>query len=172
MENSMTKMRPILFILPGLLMLVSVTWAGGVAPGDEAPQQPVSQEQVTATPAQTSAAVSKARQAVIPPPKAVAPKELPARTAVSPQNKAPAQAGKSSWMLGSREGACAPLASASRKTGEIGTFNTPQEFARKMQQRGHQAFVLDIGDVSGQVIRVKVPDMELDLTFVKAGMCR
>jgi hypothetical protein len=41
-----------------------------------------------------------------------------------------------------------------------------------MQQRGHQAFVLDIGDVRDQVVRVKVPDMELDLTFVRSGMCR
>ena len=40
-----------------------------------------------------------------------------------------------------------------------------------MQQRGHQAFVLDIGNVRNQVVRVKVPDMEVDLTFVKAMLC-
>jgi hypothetical protein len=41
-----------------------------------------------------------------------------------------------------------------------------------MQQRGHQAFVLDIGDTRDQVVRVKVPDMELELTFMKADLCR
>lgn len=167
----MIKMRRVLFSLPGLLMLVNVAWAGGVAPGDEAPQQSVVREQVIATPAQTSAAVSKARQAVAPPLRTVASKTLPASTSsVSP--KATVQVDKNSWMLASREGGCASLASASRKTGDIGTFNTPQEFAKKMQQRGHQAFVLDIGDVREQVVRVKIPDLELDLTFMKAAMCR
>jgi hypothetical protein len=75
-------------------------------------------------------------------------------------------------MFSSREGECAPLTEASRKVGNIVTFNTPQEFSRKLQQRGHQAFTLDIGDVRDQVVRVRMPDMELDLTFVRAGMCR
>ena len=97
---------------------------------------------------------------------------MPARSAAPAQPKASSQVDKKSWRLGSREGECAPLSSTSRKTVEIGTFSTPQEFARKMQQDGHQAFVLDIGDVRNQVVRVKVPGMELDLTFVRAGICR
>ncbi len=172
MEKSMPKMRRILCPLLSILMLATLAVAGGVAPGEEAPQQPVVREKVTASPAQTSAAVSKARQAVVPPPKAVVKQSIPARSAAPSQPKASAQVDKNSWMLGSREGECAPLSSTSRKTGDIGTFSTPQEFAKKMQQRGHQAFVLDIGDVRDQVVRVKVPDMELDLTFVRVGMCR
>ena len=127
---------------------------------------------MTTTPAQTSAAVSKARQTVVPPPKPVVKRSMPARSAAPAQPKASAQVDKNSWMLGSREGECAPLSRTNRKTGNIGTFSTPQEFAREMQQRGHQAFVLDIGDVRDQVVRIKVPDMDLDLTFVRAGMCR
>jgi hypothetical protein len=172
MEKSMSKMRRILCPLLSLLMLATLAVAGGVAPGEEAPQQPEIAEKVTRTPAQTSAAVSKARQAVAPPPKPVETQRMPARSAVPAQPKASAQADKNNWMLGSREGECAPLSSASPKTGSIGTFSTPQEFAKKMQQRGHQAFVLDIGDVRDQMVRVKVPDMELDLTFVRAGVCR
>ena len=172
MEKSMSKMRCTLYPLLIILMMATLAVAGGVAPGEEAPQQPEVAEKVTTTPAQTSAAVSKARQAVVPPPKTVVKQSKPARTAAPVQPKASVQVNKSSWMLGSREGECAPLSGSSRKTGDIGTFSTPQEFAKKMQQRGHQAFVLDIGDVRDQVVRVKVPDMELDLTFVRAGMCR
>jgi hypothetical protein len=47
-----------------------------------------------------------------------------------------------------------------------------QEFSRQMQQRSCQAFVLDIGDVRDQEVRVKVPDLNLNLSFVKASMCR
>ena len=172
MEKSMSKLRQVLCPLLSILMVATLASAGGVAPGEEAPQQPVVREKVTATPAQTSAAVSKARQAVVPPPKPVVKQSLPARTAAPAQPKASSPVDKNSWLLGSREGECAPLSSTSRKTGDIGTFSTPQEFAKKLQQRGHQAFVLDIGDVRDQVVRVKVPDMELDLTFVRAGMCR
>jgi hypothetical protein len=90
----------------------------------------------------------------------------------SARPKAVASANNDSWLLSSREGECAPLFSVSKKVKNIGTFKTPQDFARKMQQRGYQAFALDIGDVRDQVVRVKVPDLDLDLTFVKAGMCR
>ncbi len=170
----MTKMRPILFVLPGLLLLLLlsvVAWAGGVAPGDEAPQQPAAQEKVSATPAQTSAAVSRARQAVVAPPPVAASKQPPA-SAASVQSKAAVRVDRNSWMLGSSAGECTALANASRRTGDIGSYNSPQEFARKLQQRGLQTFVLDIGDIRDQVVRVKVPDIGLDLTFMKAAMCR
>jgi hypothetical protein len=181
MENRMSKITRILCPLLGLLMVATVASAGGVAPGEEAPQETKPPEKVTATPAQTSSAVSKARRAVVPPAKPAPQQTAPARTVAptvkevplaSIQPKVATSVDKDSWLLGSPGGECAPLSSASRKTGNIGTFKTPQEFSRKMQQRGHQAFVLDIGNVRDQVVRVKVPDMELDLTFIRAGMCR
>jgi hypothetical protein len=151
-------------------MVVTAVYAGGVDPNEMTPQKPVVREKVPATPEQTSAAVSKARRAVAPRVEPVpVVKEVPMPSA---RPKAVASANNDSWLLGSREGECAPLSSVSSKVKNIGTLKTPQEFARKMQQRGYQAFALDIGDVRGQEVRVKVPDLQLDLTFVKAGMCR
>ena len=152
-----------------LLTAAIVAHAGGVDPKDMQIQEPVVREKATATPEQTSTAVSKARRAVAPVVEETpVVKEVPRSAA---RRKAVPSASKDSWLLSSREGGCSPLSSIDRKV-NVGNFETPQEFARKLQQRGHQAFVLDIGDVRDQVVRVKVPDLELDLTFVKAGMCR
>lgn len=155
--------------LSGLLLFAVMANAGGVDPREMPAEEAVKQQRISATPAQTSAAVSKARQAVTPAvEKSSAIKEVqrtPTRAKAAPVT------GSESWQLSSREGGCAPLSSLDRKI-KVGNFNTPQEFARKLQQRGHQAFVLDIGDVRDTVVRVKVPDLELDLTFVKAAMCR
>jgi hypothetical protein len=160
----------IVCLLPGLLLIAVMVNAGGVDPKEMPAQEPMKREKVSATPAQTSVAVSKARRAVVPVvEEAPVVKEVPMS---SFRPKAVSAASTDSWLLGSREGECAPLSSVSRKVKNIGTFKTPQEFARQMQQRGYQAFVLDIGDVRDQVVRVKVPDMELDLTFMKAGLCR
>ena len=165
-----TKTTKIVYLLLSLLMVATMANAGGVAPGEETPKTQVVREKVAATPAQTSAAVSTARRAVTPRlESAPAVKEVPVP---SVRPKAVVSANKDSWLLSPREGECAPLSSVSKKVKNIGTFKTPQEFARKLQQRGYQAFALDIGDVRGQEVRVKVPDLDLDLTFVKAGMCR
>ena len=163
------KVSRMVCLLLSLLMAAVVAHAGGVDPREMPIQKPVVREKVTATPEQTSTAVSKARRAVVPVvDEAPVVKEVPMRT-VHP--KAVPAASKDSWLLSSREGGCSPLSSIDRKV-NVGNFATPQEFARKLQQRGHQAFALDIGDVRDQMVRVKVPDLELDLTFVKAGMCR
>jgi len=165
---SIKNSRIVCFLL-GLLMAAVVAHAGGVDPKDMPSQEPVVREKVTATPEQTSTAVNKARRAVAP---AVEPmpvvKEVPMSTV---RSKAMPSASKDSWLLSSREGGCSPLSSIDRKV-NVGSFETPQELAHKLKQRGHQAFVLDIGDVRDQVVRIKVPDLDLDLTFVKAGMCR
>ena len=65
-EKSMSKMRRILCSLLSILMLATLAVADGVAPEEEAPQQPEVAEKVTTTPAQTSATASKSRQAVVP----------------------------------------------------------------------------------------------------------
>ncbi len=150
-----------------LLTAAIVAHAGGVDPKDMQIQEPVVREKATATPEQTSTAVSKARQAVAP----VIEETPVVKEVPMSRPKAVPSASKDSWLLSSREGGCSPLSSIDRKV-NVGNFETPQEFARKLQQRGYQAFVLDIGDVRDQMMRVKVPDLELDLTFVKAGLCR
>ena len=158
-----------------LLTVAVIAHAGGVDPREMSAQEPAVREQVTATPEQTSTAVSKARRAVVPAVEEVpvvkpAPvvKTAPMRKS---QPKAVTSASEDSWFLGSREGECSALSSVDRKV-NVGSFETPQEFARKVQQRGYQAFALDVGDVRNQVIRVKVPDLDLDLIFMKAGLCR
>lgn len=155
------------FLKVGSLVLCSfvlstVAFAGGVDPR-EMPEERTLREKVTATPAETSSAVSKARRAVTP-----VVKEVPISKA---RPKAAVVAGKDDWMLVSGAGLCEPLSAVKRSVKNIGTFQTPKEFARQMQQRGYQAFAMDIGDARDQVMRVKVPDMKLELTFKKAGLC-
>lgn len=158
------KFAQSLGLLVGLLMVAAVVFAGGIDPQDMPTEEPVPREKVLVTPQQTSAAVSKARQAMAP-----VVKDVPMSRALP---KAVTSADKNSWLLGSREGECSPLSTVSRKVKNIGGFKTPQEFSHQMLQRGYQAFVLDIGEVRDQVIRVKVPDLDLDLMFVRPGMCR
>lgn len=157
-------------LFSALLLTATVAFAGGVDPR-EVPAEPMKKVKVTATPGETSAAVSKARRAVAP---AVTQqpviKEVP-MTRSQPKAARSVTVDKNSWQLSSATGACEPLSAVSKQV-NVGSFVTPQEFARKMQQRGHQAFALDIGDVRDQVVRVKIPDMNLDLTFKKAGLCR
>jgi len=158
-----------------LLTVAVMAHAGGVDPREMSAQEPVVREQIIATPEQTSTAVSKARRAVTPAVEEVpvvkptpVVKTAPVRKS---QPKAVTSASKDSWLLGSREGECSALSSVDRKV-KVGSFKTPQEFAHKLQQRGYQAFVLDVGDVRNQMIRVKVPDLDLDLIFMRAGLCR
>lgn len=169
----MRMARP-LGLLVGLLMVAVMVQAGGIDPRDMPAEEPIVRGKVTATPEQTSIAVDKARQAVVP---AVEkkPASQPAPVMKKPQSspvKALPPTRKDSWLFASREGKCAPLTNVSREVKNIGTFKTPQEFARQMQQRGYQAFALDIGDVRDQVMRVKVPDLDLDLLFMRPEMCR
>lgn len=157
-------------LLSMLLVAAVMSYAGGVDPGDIPPQTPVAREKVSATPEQTSAAVSKARRAVAPDID-----NLPVVKQVS-QPMSPAKAvtfaGRDGWLLSSVDGKCEPLGNVSRKVKSIGSFKTPQEFARQMQQRGYQAFALDIGEARDQMMRVKIPDLDLDQLFVRPGMCR
>lgn len=167
----MTKrFNRIVCLLPGLLMVATLVYAGGVDPKDMPAQETETREETSATPAQISAAVNKVRQAVTPQVE-LAPvvKEIPMSSA---RPRAVISARNNHWLFSPHEGTCEPLENARRKIKSIGSFKTPQEFARQMHQRGYQAFILDIGDKRDQVIRVKIPDLELDLLFVRSGMCR
>ena len=158
------KFNRIVCSLSGLLLVATLVHAGGADPRDMPTQKPVTSEKVSVTPAQTSTAISKARQAVAP-----AVKEVPVSP---PRPKAVSSAKNDNWLFSPREGTCEPLESVRSQVKNIGKFETPQEFSRQMQKRGYQAFSLDLGDERDQVIRVKIPDLNLDLLFVRAGMCR
>lgn len=88
-----------------------------MAPGEETPEHPVFVEKVTATPAQTSAAVSKARQAVAPQKNVALKNSLLARTVTYPQSKGVVRGDKDSWMLSEGKGNCSPISEANAKSG-------------------------------------------------------
>lgn len=172
-------MSKTLSLLIVMLLIVSPAFAGGVDPKDMPAPTPVIKEKVSATPAQTSAAVSKARKVVAPeikeermvtpqPKAAVTPKTVVTPGAAIP---APISVGSSVWMVGTGNGPCSPLSSVASKV-NVGSFSSPKDLAQKLRQRGFQAFALDIGDQPDMVYKIRVPDKQLDLTFVRAGMCR
>lgn len=162
------KMTRILTPLTSLLLLAGLAYGGGDP--QDIPQAPaVKREQVTAAPEETATAVRRARQAVSPAP-APAP-AVPMMATPAPQRSAPATSG-ADWALAIKSGGCEPLENVRRQGVEVGAFATPQEFARKLQQRGHQTFVLDIGETRDQVVRVRVPDLSADFEFRRAATCR
>lgn len=153
-----------------LLLVASTVHAGGVDPRDMPARQAEARQLVTATPAQTKAAVGEARRAVAPPVEAVAPvvKTVPT---TAPRSAAAPAASADSWLFSPGEGRCVPLDHVNRQVKNISSFKTPQEFARQMQQRGYQAFVLDMGATRDRQVRVRVPDLELDLLFLRPAAC-
>ena len=148
---------------------------------EESAHVPAVFEKISATSEQPSVAVSNVRRAVAPDVKKISMRATPLKTVAPSVKEVPmsnarpqtvTSASKDNWLLSSREGECAPLVSVSRKVKNIGTFKTPQELARQIQRRGYQAFALDVGDVRDQTMRVKAPDLDLDVLFVRPGMCR
>jgi len=162
---------PLMTLLLASLLLAGVATAGG---GEEPqPKRPKAVTPVKAPSASEAAArdraLDQARQAA---PALPAPPPAPARTVAAPAPapvRTTAASDTADWRLDSGDGRCTPLSQAPGQAGSIGRFDDPQDFARKMVQRGHQAFVLNI---AADQVRVKVPDLDLNLLFVKPGLCR
>ena len=177
----MPDMYRTLSLLTVLLLFTAQVHAGGVDPKEMPAPEPVKKEKVTATPDQTSAAVSKARKVVAPQvkeerivapqPKAVSPPKTVTTAKPAAKQRTMSKADSSAWLLGNGGGSCAPLSSIANKV-NVGSFKSPKDLANKMRQRGFQAFALDIGDTPDTVYKVRIPDKQLDLTFVRSGMCR
>jgi len=155
-----------------VLLFASLACGGGADPSELPAPAARKKEQVKAAPEQTATAVRRAREAVAltPTPTSAAP-VAPAMTTPAPRRVTPA-ASDGEWSLATSAGSCEPLENVRRQVANIGNFKTPQEFARQMQQRGHQTFALDIGKTRDQEVRVKVPDLNLDLLFLRSGLCR
>lgn len=170
----MTMIR-VLVPLTVLLMCAGAAFGGGVDPRD-LPQAPAAKrEKVTAAPEETATAVRRARQAVAPAPAAeqVQVPVAPVMSTPAPRRAAPPSTPSGDgWFLATASGGCEPLENVRRQNVDVGSFATPQELARKLQQRGYQAFVLDVGDTRDQVVRVRVPDLQADFEFRRAGLCR
>lgn len=173
-ENTMITLLRTLPFLTLLLLCAAPTWAGGVDPRELSSAPQVQRERPSAAPEETATAVRRAREAVTP--AAVAPAPSPVPTEVmstpAPRRTAASPVNGSAWQLVGSAGRCEALDGVRKKVANIGSFATPQEFARQLQQRGHQAFVLDIGSPRDQEIRVRVPDLKADFEFKRAGLCR
>ena len=86
-----------------------------------------------------------------------------------PRPQGPAATATADWLLDNGQGRCTPLDQAPTQAATVGRFDNPQDFARKMVQHGHQSFLLNI---AADQVRVKVPDLDLNLLFVKPALCR
>lgn len=141
---------------------------GGEEPAGQRAKSQLREYRPTATPQATATALGEARRAVAAP---AAPQRSPEPVSALPPRPKPslpygAPVG-AEWLL-QTDGRCEPLASLQQRTGPVGSFATPQEFIHKLQQRGHQAFLLPLAD---DRVQVKVPDLDLAATFVRPGLC-
>jgi len=78
----------------------------------------------------------------------------------------------SQWMLMSRHGECAEIASLKRRIPDLGDVRDPDSFAKLMRERGHQVSSSEIPESKGKAVEVKVPEKELSLIFVVPELCK
>jgi hypothetical protein len=75
------------------------------------------------------------------------------------------------WMLMARHGECAEIASLKRKIPDLGEVADPAAFVERIRRRGYQVSSSDIAVDGGKAVEVKVPEKDLSLIFVAAGLC-
>jgi hypothetical protein len=75
------------------------------------------------------------------------------------------------WMLMARHGECAEIASLKRKLPDLGEVTDPAAFVDRMRRSGYQVTSSDVAVAGGRAVEVKVPEKELSLVFVEAGLC-
>jgi len=75
------------------------------------------------------------------------------------------------WMLMARHGECAEIASLKRRIPDLGDVADPLSFVDRMRRSGYQVSSHDIAVAGGQAVEVKVPEKDLSLVFVAAGLC-
>ena len=71
----------------------------------------------------------------------------------------------------SRHGECAEIASLKRKIPDLGEVADPASFVDRMRRGGYQVSSSDIPVPGGKAVEVKVPEKDLSLIFVAAGLC-
>jgi hypothetical protein len=83
----------------------------------------------------------------------------------------PAAAQTERWMLMARHGECAEIASLKRKIPDLGEVADPAAFVERMRRSGYQVSSADVALAGGRAVEVRVPEKELSLIFVAAGLC-
>jgi hypothetical protein len=75
------------------------------------------------------------------------------------------------WLLFSRHGECAEVATLKRKVPDLGQINTPQAFVSFMRSKGLSVTSAPMALPGGQAHEVNVPALELSLVFVTSELC-
>ena len=71
----------------------------------------------------------------------------------------------------SRHGECAEIAVLKRRLPDLGEIADPAAFVDRMRRDGYQVSSRDLDLGEGRAVEVKVPEKELALIFVVAGLC-
>jgi len=82
-----------------------------------------------------------------------------------------AAADSARWMLMARHGECAEIASLKRRLPDLGEVADPAAFVDRMRRSGYQVSSSEIAVAGGRAVEVKVPEKDLSLVFVAAGLC-
>jgi hypothetical protein len=76
------------------------------------------------------------------------------------------------WMLMSRHGECAEVATLKRRIPDLGGIADPAAFADRMRRDGHRVSSRELAlPGGGRAVEVKVPEKELGLLFVPDVLC-
>lgn len=75
------------------------------------------------------------------------------------------------WLLMSREGECAPIASLRRRIPDLADVESPDAFIALMKKKGHAVTSTATQLSDGTVYEVQVPDQRLAVIFVPARIC-
>jgi len=79
---------------------------------------------------------------------------------------------QSDWVLMSREGECAEIASAQRRRfSELPPIASPEQFADEWRRRGAGVTTTPVPGTRGEVVLVEVPSQRLSLMFAQRARC-
>lgn len=75
------------------------------------------------------------------------------------------------WMLMARHGECAEIATLKRRLPDLGEIADPAAFVERMRRSGYRVSSSEFALAGGRAVEVRVPEKELSLIFVVAGVC-
>jgi hypothetical protein len=75
------------------------------------------------------------------------------------------------WFLMARHGECSPIAGLARKFPDIGNVADPQAFVDFVRAKGLKVTSQAVAVPGGSAREVLVPEKDLSLLFVTAGLC-
>lgn len=76
------------------------------------------------------------------------------------------------WFLMSRHGECHEIHVLKRKVQDLGDIRDPYAFVKLMRDKGHQVLMNERTMPNSKSVEVSVPERNLRLIFVTAGLCQ